>query len=659
MLEHPAMSMQSIAKWFEEGCSQTDNTGAGTGTGIGNNNSNNNSTSNLSTSFQSSEESTNAATATDTTATITNNSFPILECTDIYLLSQLLGVKSETLLERATRQLAAIEELPLRKDRLLAISGELTLLSPESGGGIGGGHHHHRRPVALRLLTEQIDGRSPLFARFPDQLYFHRALVRLKDRQLTEALTDLYLGLNLHENMDNSFSSGGLKHTADVEQQRSLDPIHVLILKEIKKYLTSSSESDCSTQIILVPDIGPVSFDQVLKQYDQYVSQFIRRQLFNAADDDDDYSLTQGEQTEAQGDELELFKKWWPTIEQENQSDILPDQQQQQQQKFLSTLSEKPPSPPSVSCSTPKPTYKSMLMGENKQAHLETEEAKDENEDVDDDNEEEKADQNSNQNKSHNSSTNNSSASLQSNTTEGKEQKWKEFNKPPKVSEVSYTVEVPHHHHHHHSLKKTITVQLAGMKGGEGNGKGNDNKANHSRHSPPLLDNLFNMRALLVGNLAPGAQLSSISQLFAAFGTVLNVQFVKAVSSNTQKVIRQAALVEFDNSHSPRLAISALSEVSLPYISEQWHLTFRFARGDGQRRMRICKENQVRSSRECYFWRTTGCRFAEGGRSGNGGGGGSGHCKFYHHRLAKGVDYQDWMIGCVSSEATGATGDGD
>ncbi|KAI2806319.1 hypothetical protein BLOT_008274, partial [Blomia tropicalis] len=89
-------------------------------------------------------------------------------------------------------------------------------------------------------------------------------------------------------------------------------------------------------------------------------------------------------------------------------------------------------------------------------------------------------------------------------------------------------------------------------------------------------------------------------------------------------------IIEYDNSDSPRMAISCLSNVTLPGISKQSEsLHFRFYKSENQKHLRICKQNQIKTSRECYFWRTTGCQ--------------NYNCKYFHNKLAKGVDYQEWM----------------
>lgn len=136
-----------------------------------------------------------------------------------------------------------------------------------------------------------------------------------------------------------------------------------------------------------------------------------------------------------------------------------------------------------------------------------------------------------------------------------------------------------------------------------------------------IIDNIFNLRAILVGNLCAGVDINLVCEIFRTFGTIVNIRF----KENSEKLI-----IEYDNSDSPRFAISYLYQVQLPYVCEKnQHLEFRFYKSENQKNLRISKQNQTKSSRECYFWRTTGCQNM--------------NCKFYHNKLAKGVDHQEWM----------------
>lgn len=136
-----------------------------------------------------------------------------------------------------------------------------------------------------------------------------------------------------------------------------------------------------------------------------------------------------------------------------------------------------------------------------------------------------------------------------------------------------------------------------------------------------IIDNIFNLRAILVEKLKAEASLNTVCEIFAKFGTIVNLRY----KDNSSKLI-----IEYDNADSPRFAISYLSQVPLPCVSENKQcLHFRFYKSENQRNLRICKQNQIKTSRECYFWRTTGCQNVK--------------CKFYHNKVAKGVDYQEWM----------------
>ena len=145
------------------------------------------------------------------------------------------------------------------------------------------------------------------------------------------------------------------------------------------------------------------------------------------------------------------------------------------------------------------------------------------------------------------------------------------------------------------------------------------------RQQQTLIDNIFNLRAILIDNLCPDAKLTTISELFRTFGTIINIR-----SKDSHQLINSKLIIEYDNSDSPRMAISCLSNVTLPGISKQSEsLHFRFYKSENQKHLRICKQNQIKTSRECYFWRTTGCQ--------------NYNCKYFHNKLAKGVDYQEWM----------------
>lgn len=136
MLEH--LNMQSIAKWFESGCSCLDS------------------------------EAVNK----------NEKGFYILECNDICLLSKLTDVKNATLMERSHKQLQQIKEPQSRKDFLLTICNEFL--------------RDGRRAISLAMITEEIDTQSELYQLFRSDLLFHRALCFLKHDQPTEALHDLY-----------------------------------------------------------------------------------------------------------------------------------------------------------------------------------------------------------------------------------------------------------------------------------------------------------------------------------------------------------------------------------------------------------------------------------------------------------------------------------
>ena len=137
----------------------------------------------------------------------------------------------------------------------------------------------------------------------------------------------------------------------------------------------------------------------------------------------------------------------------------------------------------------------------------------------------------------------------------------------------------------------------------------------------PIIDNIFNLRAILVDNLCQDYKINTLCEIFQTFGTIINIKY----KENSEKLI-----IEYDNAESSRMAISYLSQVELPFVAENnKHLVFRFYKSENQKNLRICKQNQIKTSRECYFWRTTGCQNVD--------------CKFYHNRLAKGVDYQEWM----------------
>lgn len=133
-----------------------------------------------------------------------------------------------------------------------------------------------------------------------------------------------------------------------------------------------------------------------------------------------------------------------------------------------------------------------------------------------------------------------------------------------------------------------------------------------------LVDNIFQLKTLLVFNIVSN-DIEAIVQLFQIFGTIIEL-----------KPCKDKFIIEYDNVESPRLAVTILSGLYLPYINKQDKpLTFRFVKGRNQKHLRICKQNQIKLSHECYFWRTTGCN--------------KNKCHFKHHPLAKGIDLQEWM----------------
>lgn len=571
MREHH-QSIQSIAKWFEEGCSQTDN---------GNS---------VSTCPKSSEE-----------TSYNNNTFSILDCTDICLLSKLPDVPNQTLLDRAQKQLQAIEELPARKDRLLTISYELFV--------------NGRRSVALRLLTDQIEACSLLFCLFSTEMLFQRALLYLKSRQLSEALFDIYIALNI---VDKTASSSGGKSTDDNNNMmQQFDQIHVHILEEIKKCLTSSNNEADAKQIIFIDNIGNVSFEEVLKQYDSLICKNFKQRFMNFEE-----NFAVQNDTQKEEEKQEISKEGWPNIDQqtfinseENQSCCL--EVLLSCSNFTESFSSK-----KQASLTNKPTYKSVLIDggdktKNKEAN--GEKGKETN-------------QFNTTNENHNSSYNNL---IKSKTEENEEEDKPGHSFPSSPSsnnsensseknnqlalyrEISYSVKVGF------PKKEVIKVQQKLM--------GNENAYNQKW----LVENLFNMHALHVDKLVSGTALSTITQIFSAFGNIVNARYVQMDPNTSSR--RVAAIVEYDNADSPRMAISYLSQVSLPHVGQppDQCLSFRFNPSSKQHNLRICKENQDPSSNECYFWRTTGCKYAEK-EDGSG-------CKFYHNRLAKGVEFQEWM----------------
>lgn len=136
-----------------------------------------------------------------------------------------------------------------------------------------------------------------------------------------------------------------------------------------------------------------------------------------------------------------------------------------------------------------------------------------------------------------------------------------------------------------------------------------------------LVDNIFQLKTLLVSNIV-GNDLAAIGQLFQTFGALVEL-----------KPYKDKYIIEYDNVESPRRAVTCLSGLHLPGINEpHTPLAFRFIKGRDQKHLRICKQNQIKLSQECYFWRTTGCNK-------------NNKCHFKHHPLAKGIDLQEWMRG--------------
>lgn len=519
------LNIQSIAKWFEEGCASLESTGEPT---------------------VSKKESRDSS------------GFYILECNDICLLSKLADVKSHTLLERAHRQLQEIKETAQRKTFLLTICSEFL--------------RDGRRAVSLRMLTEEIEGQTELFREHPSDLLFHRALCLLKNEQLAEALTDLYLAL-------------------ESSQITSLDKIHVSILEEMKKNL-NSQKGKLKEGFIVTKEKGEITFEQILKHYEQEICECIQQTIETEIETEIAASVTSSEQQEkVEEPEIELLQKkalvsnkWARTVCPSFGEKIDPSADTWQ----CAAIRVEPEE-------THAPTYKSMLLGFDKQTIEQT-----------------------------------AQGSIAGNerkcgTGEGKvlgggtgqaEPATKEFpalkgNESPSESDslykplsLSYTIDG----------EKVVRVQQ--MLGEQ------------------VIDNIFNLRAILVGKLAANAQMTTVCEIFETFGTIVNLKF----KENTEKLI-----IEYDNADSPSMAISYLSQLQLPHISPANEcLEFRFYKSENQRNLRICKQNQMKSSRECYFWRTTGCQNVQ--------------CKFYHNKLSKGVDYQEWMK--TQTEQLRALGEG-
>ncbi|XP_054167019.1 putative uncharacterized protein DDB_G0287457 [Oppia nitens] len=134
--------------------------------------------------------------------------------------------------------------------------------------------------------------------------------------------------------------------------------------------------------------------------------------------------------------------------------------------------------------------------------------------------------------------------------------------------------------------------------------------------------NPFGWKALWVGNVAPNAQLDTVTNMFRKFGNLHYCNIFKGTNGGN------FILAHYDNAESPRKAMMKYQGKCIPGVSiTDSPLTIRFRPNKDQKKPNY---DQRLESDECYYWRTTGC--ARGDK-----------CLYKHIPANRGVDKQAWM----------------
>ncbi|KAI1288358.1 hypothetical protein HDE_09433 [Halotydeus destructor] len=133
--------------------------------------------------------------------------------------------------------------------------------------------------------------------------------------------------------------------------------------------------------------------------------------------------------------------------------------------------------------------------------------------------------------------------------------------------------------------------------------------------------NILGMNGVFVGNISPRLTVDILDDHFKQFGNIKWIQ----IHSN-----RFSAFVHYDSPTAPVAAIFKLHAINFPGLSNgERRLVLRFVPGGGQ----TYRGNQGRkwTSRECLYWRTTGCDEAIR------------QCPKIHQPMCRGIDFQSWM----------------
>nr|XP_027203873.1 putative uncharacterized protein DDB_G0282499 [Dermatophagoides pteronyssinus] len=526
------LNLQKIAKWFENGCEF----------GMTNNNDNNskkdsnNNICNKGTTMRGNQN--NRMVNSDGGDTKKENRYYILECNDICLLSKLSDIQCDTLLDRVHKQMMTITDPYNRKEFLLSIVNEFL--------------RDGRKTIALQAINDEIENRTELYQQFKSDLLFYRALCHFKMDRPTEALIDMYGGL------DNSMI-------------QKIDSIHKQLMEETGKFLKNNKLSN--EQVVIVKDSYQMTLIEILKQYEFEVSRLCQQSQQQTLNNDH-HGRRQHTKWQFKNSNHYSWKFYnnndflnissnssyvhWPRLQQNpstssssssssssasasaatNNSDRIAStstarlSQTQEQENRAITI-----------------TYKNKLMA-TKPNPL--------NDYYFD--------------KNNNNYGNNNNNPLEMDK------------RPMKLCDQQRYNDMILQQNNEHVIDST-----------------NNESGNNNIYTSIQQQQSFNISISLSTNM-----ILSIKYRLDNLPIIVRKIFNEPIIDNIFHL--KAILIE-NLCHDYN--IDLLYEILV-------HFDFR-----------ICKQNQIRSSKECYFWRTTGCQNYD--------------CKFYHNRCAKGVDYQEWM----------------
>ena len=149
-----------------------------------------------------------------------------------------------------------------------------------------------------------------------------------------------------------------------------------------------------------------------------------------------------------------------------------------------------------------------------------------------------------------------------------------------------------------------------------------------------LPENVIRYQGVFVENLSLNLDDDKVQSKFEIFGAVTRCEYFKGKSC-------AIAYVDFDNPESPRYAIQRYNGSTDDQLcfGRRSPLILRFIPskhpeqpdpmefGDGFKHWK---------SRECYYWRRTGCDTSIR------------KCTFEHHEISRGIDFQEWMNDAIS-----------